>query len=64
MVPRSTGAGEIQQQKQAVYDSGYESWVLWNPGSQYDVFLPAFEKTLASRAKNPPVPAPKVSGDN
>jgi hypothetical protein len=58
--PPKYGAAEIEQQKQAVYDSGYESWVLWNPGSSYDPFIPAFEKTLVPRAKNPPVP-PKVT---
>lgn len=51
------GAPEMEAEKKAVYDSGYDSWVIWNPGSQYDVFLPALEKTLASRAKVPPVPA-------
>ncbi len=61
--PPKYGAAEIEEQKRAVYDSGYDSWVMWNPGSQYDVFRPAFEKTTVSRAKNPPVPAPKVSGD-
>jgi hypothetical protein len=30
---------------------------MWHPGSQYDIFVPALEKTLVSRAKNPPVPA-------
>ena len=58
------GPAEIEQQKRAVYDSGYEGWVLWHPGSQYDLFVPALEKTLVSRAKNPPVPAPKPSGDD
>ncbi|HUQ18946.1 MAG TPA: putative glycoside hydrolase [Gemmatimonadaceae bacterium] len=61
--PPKYGAPEIEQQKKAVYDSGYEGWVIWNPGSQYDVFLPALEKTLEPRAKNPPVPAEKVRGD-
>lgn len=51
------GPAQIEEQKKAVYDSGYESWVIWNPGSKYDVFVPALEKTLVSRAKNPPVPA-------
>jgi hypothetical protein len=58
--PPKYGAPEIEAQKKAVYDSGYESWVLWNPGSSYDIFIPAFEKTLEPRAKNPPVP-PKVT---
>jgi hypothetical protein len=54
--PPKYGAPEIEAQKKAVYDSGYESWVLWHPGSSYDIFVPAFEKTTVSRAKNPPVP--------
>jgi hypothetical protein len=58
--PPKYGAPEIEAQKKAVYDSGYESWVLWHPGSSYDIFVPALEKTLAPRAKNPPVP-PKVT---
>jgi len=57
------GAAEIEEQKRAVYDSGFDGWVMWNPGSQYDVFVPALEKTLVSRAKNPPVPAAKPNGD-
>lgn len=61
--PPKYGAPEIEAQKKAVYDSGYESWVLWHPGSSYDVFLPALEKTLAPRAKNPPVP-PKFTKFN
>jgi hypothetical protein len=58
--PPEYGPAEIDAQKKAVYDSGYDSWVIWNPGSKYDVFIPALEKTLASQAKNPPVP-PKIT---
>jgi hypothetical protein len=47
------GAAELEAEKKAVYDAGYDSWVLWNPGSIYDVFLPALEKTLVSRKKAP-----------
>jgi len=61
--PPKYGPAELEEEKRAVYDSGYDSWVMWNPGSQYDVFRPALEKTTVSHAKNPPVPAPKVSGD-
>ena len=50
------GPHELEGQKRAVYDSGYDGWVLWEPGSRYDIFLPALEKTLVSRKKNPPVP--------
>jgi hypothetical protein len=46
------GAAEIEAQKKAVYDSGYDGWVMWNPGSIYDVFMPALEKTFGSRKKS------------
>lgn len=52
------GPEQIQAQKRAIYDSGFDGWVLWEPGSRYDPFMPAFEKTLVSRKKNPPVPRP------
>jgi len=45
------GPAEITAQKQGIYDAGYDGWVLWSPGSNYDIFLPAFEKTLVSRKK-------------
>ena len=61
--PPKYGAPELEEEKRAVYDSGYDSWVMWNPGSQYDAFRPAFEKTTVSHAKNPPVPAPRPRGD-
>ena len=45
------GPAEITAQKQGIYDAGYDGWVLWSPGSNYDIFRPAFEKTLVSRKK-------------
>ena len=50
------GPEHIRAQKQAVYDAGYDGWVLWHPGSNYDIFAPALERTLVSRKKVPPVP--------
>jgi hypothetical protein len=35
------GPSHVRQQIAATYDSGLKSWVLWNPGSKYDVYLPA-----------------------
>jgi hypothetical protein len=35
------GASHVRQQIAATYDSGLKSWVLWNPGSKYDVYLSA-----------------------
>lgn len=45
------GPDQIKQQKQAVYDAGYDGWVLWSAGSKYDQFIPALEKTTESRKK-------------
>ena len=45
------GAAEIEAQKRGAYDAGYDGWVLWNPGSKYEPFLPALEKTLVTRKK-------------
>jgi hypothetical protein len=39
------GPEEIKQQKQAIYDAGYKGWVLWSPGSMYDAFVPALDKS-------------------
>jgi hypothetical protein len=43
------GANEISEQKRAVYASGYDSWVLWHPGSLYETFVPGLEKDVVSR---------------
>ena len=45
------GAPEVAAQKKGAYDAGYDGWVLWSPGSKYEPFLPALEKTLVSRKK-------------
>ena len=56
------GPQQIEDQKRAVYDSGYDGWVMWEPGSRYDIFLPALEKTFVSRKKVPAVPVTRRSG--
>jgi len=45
------GPVEIEAQKRGAYESGYDGWVLWSPGSKYEPFLPALEKELASRKR-------------
>jgi hypothetical protein len=35
------GASHVRQQIAATYDAGLKSWVLWNPGSKYDVYVSA-----------------------
>lgn len=43
------GPEQITQQKQAIYDSGFQGWVLWSPGSHYDVFIPALARDSTQR---------------
>jgi hypothetical protein len=38
------GAAELREQKRAVYDAGYQGWVLWNPGSRYDAIAGGLAK--------------------
>lgn len=38
------GAAELLAEKRAVYDAGYQGWVLWNPGSQYQAVAAALER--------------------
>ncbi|MEO5580073.1 MAG: putative glycoside hydrolase [Gemmatimonadaceae bacterium] len=35
--PPRYGAEQIRAQKKAGYDNGFQSWILWNPGSRYTV---------------------------
>lgn len=49
--PPPYGAEQLNAQKKAVYDAGYDGWVLWAPGSQYDPYRPALEKEMVSRKK-------------
>ena len=38
------GPEQLEAMKKATYDVGYQGWVMWNPGSKYEVFLPGLEK--------------------
>ena len=44
-------ASHVKEQMRGIYDAGYNGWVWWHPGSVYEPFLPALEKTLVPRAK-------------
>ena len=45
------GPEQIIEQKQGVYDAGFDGWILWHPGSKYEQFLPALEKQMVSRKR-------------
>jgi hypothetical protein len=51
------GAEQLIAQKRAVYDAGFDGWVLWHPGSRYEIFESALEPVLESRKKAYPVDA-------
>jgi hypothetical protein len=54
------GPQQIRQQKQAVYDVGFDDWVLWHPGSKYEPFLAGLEKETRSQKKPSYNPPPEV----
>jgi hypothetical protein len=56
------GPEQIRQQKKAVYDVGYDDWVLWHPGSKYEPFLAGLEKTTESRKAASYTAPPEVQG--
>jgi hypothetical protein len=41
------GPDELRAQKKAVYEAGYQGWVLWNPGSRYDAVAAGLDKKQA-----------------
>jgi hypothetical protein len=51
------GAAQVREQIRAVYDAGFDGWILWHPGSRYEPFLAGLEKELVSRKK--PFPPPR-----
>jgi hypothetical protein len=44
------GPDQLREQKRAAYDAGYHGWVLWNPASSYEAFVPALEGRSARPA--------------
>jgi len=62
------GVREVQAQMQAGYDNGIQSWILWNPSSNYtlgalrpaksaDASAPADSATIPAATLTPPPPA-------
>ena len=56
------GVAEVREQKRAVYDAGFDGWVLWHPGSKYEHVLGALEKVRVSRRKREGAAAAVRSG--
>ena len=34
----------MRDQIRGINDAGYNGWILWHPGSKYDIFVSAFER--------------------
>ena len=45
------GPSHVKDQMRGVYDAGYNGWVWWHPGSRYEPFLAALDRTLEPKAK-------------
>jgi hypothetical protein len=45
------GPQQLREQKQGVYDVGFDDWILWSPGSHYEQVAAGFERTTVSRRK-------------
>jgi hypothetical protein len=56
------GPDQIVAQKKAVYDAGYGGWVLWHPGSLYEIFLPALDRNKPCRFNTPATAGAPVRG--
>jgi hypothetical protein len=52
------GPDELREQERAVYDAGYDGWVLWNARSKCERFARTFERTRVSHRKPFAAPAP------
>jgi hypothetical protein len=52
------GPSELHAQMKAVYDAGYQGWVLWNPASQYRAIAPALEQKRPSGPRTASVTGP------
>ena len=56
------GPEQITAQKKAIYDAGYQGWILWHPGSNYEVFLPALDREKPCRFNTPAAAGASIRG--
>lgn len=45
------GPQQLREQKQGVYDVGFDDWILWNPGSHYEQVAAGLDAQTQSRRK-------------
>ena len=56
------GAEQLEAQKRAIYDAGYQGWILWHPGSNYDVFVPGLARRKPCRFEFGPADGTRATG--
>ena len=56
------GPEQITAQKKAIYDAGYQGWIFWHPGSNYEIFLPALEREKPCRFNTPATAGATLKG--
>lgn len=54
------GPEEIRKQKQAVYDVGFDDWILWHPGSRFQPFVAGLDATTLAAASTDYAPPEDV----
>ncbi|HEX6923966.1 MAG TPA: putative glycoside hydrolase [Longimicrobiaceae bacterium] len=54
------GPEELRKQKQAVYDVGFDDWIIWHPGSKYEHLVSGLERETLPRAAAAYEPPPEV----
>lgn len=57
-------AEQIRAQKKAGYDNGFRSWILWNPGSRYNLGALEPKSALTKAVKQAPALPTKSTGDS
>ena len=45
------GPQQLREQKQGVYDVGFDDWILWSPGSHYEQVAAGLDRETASHRK-------------
>ncbi|HEX6748959.1 MAG TPA: putative glycoside hydrolase [Longimicrobium sp.] len=54
------GPQQLREQKQGVYDVGFDDWILWSPGSHYEQVAAGLERETVSRRKPQYAPPSEV----
>ncbi len=54
------GPEELRQQKQGIYDVGFEDWIIWHPGSKYEHLIGGMDRETTAQAASDYTPPEDV----